>query len=865
MHELHQDHRHACLLGKSADFTLPGSQAHYPPSLELEPVHIDIDFHVHVDDAALDGTVTHTVRAARSGPRSLTLHAVRMELRSVEDADGRGLEHTYDGRELSVTWADPFEHDEERRLVIRYRVEEPAAGLYFSSPSDAYPDAPRYAATDNETEHARHWLPTVDLPSVRPKLDFHLRSDASFEILANGAHAGTDDHGDGTKTVHWKLEQPCPSYLTCFALGDFVRADDGEFEGRPVAYFTSREFSRDDLMRSFGRTRDMLAWLTEKLDFAFPYPKYYQFALPGFGGAMENISLVAWDDRFVLGDDLAPEWTWLVDQINIHEMGHSYFGDLITCRDYAHAWLKESWATYTETLWLEHSKGADECDYDWYSNVQAYLGEADTAYKRPIVTRDFNHSWQMYDRHLYPGGGSRLHMLRKELGDATFFDAVRTYVKRFAFKTVETSDFRRTLEEVSGRSLGKWFDQWIHGKGYPSLKASYSYDKEKGEASLTVEQTQEDAKEGVPVFELPLDLGWVVDGTLHTETVKLERAKHTFVFKVPGKPQMVRVDPHNRTVMKLEFNPGGDLLRTQLRDAPDVVGRIRAGNALCDEGGAKNIAAVRDAYRVEPFWGVRVRFAQALARTGSQAAVDALADLLGTEEDPMVLEHLVRAAGAFRDAGVREALEARLDAGIPFPRARLAALDALGKQRTNAPFDRLLDAAQQPGDRYGLTRMGGLFGLAETRDERALEVLTEATRCGGASNRVRPAAAQALGLLARHLPRPARERASECLVDLLRDPIDRVRAGAVVGISQLGPHAPAGALEAYKATLSEQEGVTLDRTLSRIRQARAAEPGGKDKRVEDLQDLVRKLSDRLDKLEARHAADDKAADEPGAA
>ena len=71
----------------------------------------------------------------------------------------------------------------------------------------------------------------------------------------------------------------------------------------------------------------MMRWMTQKLGGAFPFPKYYQVALPGIGGAMENISLVTWDDQFLADELLAGEWGRLVDQINVHEMAHSWFGD----------------------------------------------------------------------------------------------------------------------------------------------------------------------------------------------------------------------------------------------------------------------------------------------------------------------------------------------------------------------------------------------------------------------------------------------------------------------------------------------------------------------------------------------------------
>src|SRR5690606_36267358 len=135
----------------------------------------------------------------------------------------------------------------------------------------------------------------------------------------------------------------------------------------------------------------------------FPYPKYYQFAARGIGGAMENISLVSWDDRFLLDETLEREERLLADVINVHEMAHSWFGDHVVCRDYADAWLKEGWATYMECCWYEHAYGPDDRDFDLYAHARAYFDEIDSEYKRSIVTRRYESSFDLFDRHLYPG------------------------------------------------------------------------------------------------------------------------------------------------------------------------------------------------------------------------------------------------------------------------------------------------------------------------------------------------------------------------------------------------------------------------------------------------------------------------------
>ncbi len=859
------DHHVCALHSHRSDFTLPGAEAHYPPHLELEPSHLDIELRLDLERARASGTVTTTVEARRAGPRSIELHAVDFQDVRVADPEGRALEFTYDGRILKVTWEHPFAAGESRRLAVSYAVEKPATGLFFSKPSDAYPKQAWYAGTDHETERARHWLPCIDLPSARPRLDLRLRAESRFTILANGALVGETDHGDGSKTAHWRLEERCPSYLTCFAAGDLVRAEDGDFEGRPVAYFATREFTPEHLRRSFGRTREMLAWITRKLGSPFPYPKYYQCALPGFGGAMEDISLVMWDDMFVLDETLAREWTWLVDQINIHEMAHSYFGDWIVCRDFAHAWLKESWATYIETCWLEDKKGRDEGDYDFFVNAHQYFGEADGRYKRPIVTRVFNHSWHLYDRHLYPGGACRLHTLRKHLGDETFWAAVRDYVASYGGHTVETDDFRRVMEKHSGRSLGKFFDQWFHSKGYPSLKVSFGWDAEKREGSFEIEQAQVDEKEGVPAFEFDLVLAWRIDGTWHRRTVEVNARKHTVLAPMAADPEQVRVDPDGRVLHKLDFHPGDARLKRQLTEAEDVVGRILAARALAKSARPKNLEAIRDAYRKETFWGVRKEWAAALAKARTGVAVEALATCLEWEKDPMVLEGLIRAAGSFRDERARAALEKRVEAGdLPY-RALAAAYEMLGMQRDDAPLERLLRAARAKGDGFGWHAQSGAYrGLAATRTREAARALLERSRYGGSPARSRPACVAALGDAGRPLEKADRDRVLERLVDLLRDPVDRVRRAAMAGLESLCASEAIGALRAYRETLSEQEAADVDRAIRALRDEEKPKVAALEKRLEELDERLRKLGGSVQKIEAREEKDGKARGKGGA-
>ena len=742
----------------------------YPPDLGLEPLHLDIDLWLDLAECTAQGTVTTLVQANRQGVQELTLDAVGLAIAAVEDGDGSALAWRADGEKLYVRWPQPFAKGQQAHVRVGYNVTTPTAGLYFCRPTAESPEAPWYAVTDHETERARHWLPCIDLPNVRTALDIRLRANSRFTMLANGYHVADTDHGDGTQTTHYRLDQRCPSYLICFAVGEFVRYDDGEFhdgeKSIPVAYFCSPQHTPEDLARSFGRTKQMLAWMTKKFAAPFPFPKYYQWAAPGVSGAMENISLVSWTERMVIDAKLATEWTYLLDAVNVHEMAHSYFGDAVVCRDFAHAWLKESWATYIEQVWREDEFSAEEGQYVYYDNARAYMVEADSRYKRAIVNRHFRSSWDMYDRHLYPGGACRLHMLRQELGDDIFWTAVQDYLKRFNGKVVETDDFRLVMEEHSGRTLGQFFDQWFYTPGYPEIKVTFRYEADKQQGVFEIEQTQVDDEAGIPAFSFQTSVGWALDGEMHIQPLRIDKARQICAVPMSRMPEQVRFDPRCEVLHKLDFNPGDDLLRRQLTAAADVLGRIHAAAELAKTGRYTNIEALVAAYRQESFWGVRCEMARLLGESNTEAAVIGIVALLALEQDPLVLPDLLTAAGQYRDERVIAAVQARLGGELGYVATEQAYI-ALGAQRERAPLDVLLGAAEQPSFN-GIIQGGALRGLASSRRPEALDMLLARVQAGATSLYARPTAIAALAELGNGLERGERERVLETLIDLLR-------------------------------------------------------------------------------------------------
>jgi aminopeptidase N len=837
------------------DFCTPTAVPHYAPDLRLEPVHRDISLHFDLPDQSARCVVVTTLVARSAGVRRLELDALDLRDVEAEDPAGHNLSYRYDGKKLHLVWDEAFSDGEQRQVRISYTIHQPISGMSFSWPDEHYPTRSRHVITDNETERARYWLPCIDHPNVRTPVDFHLRAQQQWTALANGTQVGEEPHDDGTRTVHWRLEQPAPSYLLCVAVGEWVRAEAGDFEGRPVAYFASAGHNPEDLLRSFGPTPSMLSWMAERLACPFPYPKYYQLAAEGIGGAMENISLVTWDDIFVADERMHLEWGWLIDLINLHEMAHSYFGDLLVIRDFSHAWLKESWATYMESAWLGDVYGEDDLLHQIHEEKWAYMDEADKRYARPIVTRSFDSSWDMYDRHLYPGGACRIHMLRRLLGEDDFWDGVRSYVDTYQHQVVETADFRRCLEASSGRSLARFFDQWLYSPGYPKIKLSFSHDAERGEGVFTLEQTQVDQDKGISTFHFDLELSIETpEGAWSEHLLEISGARHSLVVPMASAPLQVVVDPRSCVLHRLDFEPGDDMLRRSVRAEhnPHLAGRIQAAITLCSTRRRDNIRAVAQAWDSEPHWGVRMVMARALGDCGAQEAAEVLAEKLASESEPKVMKFLTEACGKYRDPTVAAALRTWL-AGKELPYlAHAGALGALASQQQEGDLALLIAATDDPQG-WGMVRRGARLALGKHRSTGAMDRLLELIDYGNDKSSIRCAAAEALGANGRWQDRARRQQALDALSALVRDPSVAVRGAAGRALQALGESGGLAAMETLCHNLPPQEVPRVRKAMAAL--AKAGEEGplvsGLRKELEAVTEKLRKVEQRLDLVEAR--------------
>jgi len=772
-----------------------------------------------------------------------------------DDQGKHGLEWTYDGELIRLTWAEPIPKLQQRSICVAYALDHPVSGMLFSCPDEAYPTRPAFAATDNETERARYWLPCVDFPQVTQRLEFLLTSHESHVLVANGV-LQSEVVRDGRKTAHWKLDFPCPSYLVCIAAGEFETYSEETVDGVPIAYIGCKGVPEENVRLVFDKTPQMMKWLTNKLKQPFPFPKYHQIILPKIGGAMENISLVTWDQVLLLDKHLASEWKQMVDSVNIHEMAHSYFGDALVVRHFEHAWLKESWATYFEALWLEDHSPHEEFEYRLWLNALNYFSECNS-YQRPIVTREYKSSWQLFDLHLYPGGSWRIHMLRQLVGDSVFWAAVQAYVRDHHQRVVETVDFQRALENESKRNLTKFFDQWLLSPGYPKLKGRYEYSGETNQVEIWLEQTQKDASKGIGFFDFNLDVEVEEEsGTVHRCVATMDESNGkacAFFCGLSSKPKIVRIDPEQKVLYSLEMNPGLEILSSTVRHAKDVTNRIWAGKELAKLGTRPALCDLHEAIKAEPFWGVRVQLAKALVEqfNASSLVPELLADVIVRESEPRAFTPLFNGILSIRNQTMHNALREWIGRNPHSQRGQWLALQALGNQCNEDDLDLLIAAASDTGI-LPWVRNGGIRGLGNTKLAKAHQFLESKLPYGQTPDNSRETVIEAYAGCTDWLFEKGdkiRENAIFKLTALLGENDADIKMAAITGLVRMKATSAASAIRSQRTQLSNQEGPWLDKKLKELQDGPGEEVTQLKKKVDDLETSLRKLEERQYSLE----------------
>ncbi len=544
---------------------------------------------------------------------SLTLDAKGMDIKNVSIKNGNilsPLKFKYDSLELKINLGSTYKASDKYTIYIAYTAKPnefkakgseaitDAKGLYFINPDSSVKGKPVQIWTQGETEGSSVWFPTIDKPNQKTTQEISMTVLDKYVTLSNGALIAQKKNTDGTRTDTWKLDKPHTPYLFMMAVGDFEIYRD-KYKNIPVDYYLEpayAPFAKD----IFGKTPEMIGFYAKKLGMEYPWNKYAQIVVRDYvSGAMENTTAT------VHGAQVQQTTRELLDGSDgestiAHEIFHQWFGNYVTTESWSNLSVNESFANFSEVLWFEHSKGKDAGDAHNHSDMQSYLLSPDAKFKK-LIRFGYDDKEDMFDVVSYQKGGRILNMLRNYLGEDAFFAGLNLYLKSNALGNGEAHQLRLALEQISGKDLNWFFNQWYFGAGHPELNISYKWDAVNKTQTVYLQQTQNEE-----VFILPMKIDVYEGGKKVRHNYLMTNKSDSISFKLNTKPDLVNVDADKILLALKSDYKTIEELAFQYKSAPLYVDRLEAieeASKKIKEKKAQDIliAALKDAY-----YGLRI-------------------------------------------------------------------------------------------------------------------------------------------------------------------------------------------------------------------------------------------------------------------
>ncbi len=662
-------------------------------SRDFDAIHYRISLNVDLEGKKLTGENRITMRPLNDGLDHCSLDAEYLVVNKVVAEDGSALKFEQTDKQVNIAFKKAYGHQDTLNFTVIYALEKANLGLRFI---DESPTNPKLVSSDCFPNKAHHWIPCYDYPHDKVTTEMIVTVDEKYKVLSNGnligvsnpttpssvipAEAGTRNLKP-VKTWHWSQDLPHSTYLINLSIGDYEVVKDS-LGTLPINYWVYH-WNADDARFAFRKTPAMIAFYNKLYGFDYPWAKYDQVITPYMGGGAEATSATLLGEGAVMDRNAEQDFSW--ERVIAHEIAHQWWGDLITLRSWEHTWLNESFGTYSDYLYTRHEFGEDAGAYDLQGKKNQYLNEARTRYIRPIVFNRYDDPGDNFDSHTYPKGANVLHLLRHILGDDTFFRTLSTFLHKYAFQPVDSHDFMKTVKEVSGKNMDWFFDQYIFKPGHLIVDVSKTWDESKKVLTVKVVQKQ-DSLPGVPVYNVPVNLGFHFADKKIVREVWLKEKTGIFEFAFPAEPLLVRFDDGDFLIKECTFKKSlAELVYQAGHD--DVTGRLSAIDELRQFSGdaaATEIWLKRSGE--DSFWAVRQASLANLAKfTGKKYLADVKKST--RDENSKVRQTAVRILGDQKDPSLVKSLKAIFESDSSYV-VQAEALRSIGKcgGKAEAPY-----------------------------------------------------------------------------------------------------------------------------------------------------------------------------------
>ncbi|GAB4174409.1 MAG: M1 family aminopeptidase [Calditrichia bacterium] len=534
-----------------------------PDQKNVDAVYYKLDLTMNMNGSSLTmvGDVTGRFKSKVDGLTEIKLDFVNVQDGGIPwdnfSVSGPVANYTHQNDVITIQFLEGIQADSLVEVTIHYEGYPSASGFQgfdFNPDVNGHP----LISTLSEPYLARTWWPCIDNPRDKAdSVDIILTVPANMIAASNGSLVDTIYHDNNMVTYVWEERYPITTYLVSLAISEYsVFTETWNYNNiqMPLMYFVLPE-DRREAQSSYSSIKNMMTAFSEYFGIYPFYQEKYGQAYFTWGGGMEHQTLTS------IGST-SRYWEY----IYAHELGHQWFGDLVTCENWHEIWMNEGFASYTEALWEEY-KGGKEA---YLSYIQNNLSSIYSFGTRPLYVQDTTKINDIFHWTVYEKGMWVLHMLRHVVGEENFFHIMQQYPNdpRFAFSTVNTTQFKEFCEEVTGMDLDTFFSQWVYYGGFPIIDWNW---RMSGDDTLTIAILQKQSTEftNYTYYEMPVPFELEgLSSSLYTVNAPMQAMEYQEI-KLPVSEQIVNVniDPEKWVLMisnqsqALDTPGGGQIIK----------------------------------------------------------------------------------------------------------------------------------------------------------------------------------------------------------------------------------------------------------------------------------------------------------------
>ena len=306
--------------------------------------------------------------------------------------------------------------------------------------------------TQGQGKYTSNWLPSIDDVNDKIEFDLSITYENDYQVLANGKLVSKEIGEEYTKW-QYRMQKPMSSYLVALAVGKYNKKIETSRSGIPLEYYYYPEDSLK-VEPTYRYSKQMFDYLEEEIGFSYPWQNYKQVPVKDFlYSGMENTSLTIFSDSFMVDSIGFNDRNYIT--VNAHELAHQWFGDLVTATSGEHHWLQEGFATYYALLAERSIFGDDHYYWQLFENAQELITQEEAGQSTSMLDPKSSSTT------FYKKGAWALHVLREQVGDSAFKNAVKAYLTNHQFGNVTTTDFISEVEKSSQQELSVFVSDWL--------------------------------------------------------------------------------------------------------------------------------------------------------------------------------------------------------------------------------------------------------------------------------------------------------------------------------------------------------------------------------------------------------------------